>query len=102
MKEFVGVTDNDWFAFLSQQPGIDEVNFWQPGGTGRFRRLNPGEPFLFKLHAPYNFIVGGGFFAHKVILNRNLVNQHILIKRNCPVDGNVFRRTIGKDYLVAE
>jgi hypothetical protein len=20
-----------WFAFLSQQPGIDEMNFWQPG-----------------------------------------------------------------------
>ena len=30
MNAFVGVTDNDWFAFLSQQPGIDEVNFWQP------------------------------------------------------------------------
>ena len=27
MKGFVGVTDNDWFAFLSQQPGMDEVNF---------------------------------------------------------------------------
>ena len=25
MKGFVGVTDNDWFAFLSQQPGIDNV-----------------------------------------------------------------------------
>ena len=36
MKGFVGVTDNDWFAFLSQQPGIDEVNFWQPGGTSQF------------------------------------------------------------------
>ena len=29
MKSFFGITDNDWFAFLSQQPGIDEVNFWQ-------------------------------------------------------------------------
>jgi len=29
MKGFVGVTDNDWFAFLSEQPGIDEVHFWQ-------------------------------------------------------------------------
>jgi hypothetical protein len=28
MKGLVGVTDNDWFTFLSQQPGIDEVNFW--------------------------------------------------------------------------
>jgi len=32
MKGFVGVTDNDCFASLSQQTGIDEVNFWQPGG----------------------------------------------------------------------
>jgi len=24
-----GITDNEWFAFLSQQPGIDEVKFWQ-------------------------------------------------------------------------
>jgi len=23
----IGVTDNDWFAFLSRQQGIDEVNF---------------------------------------------------------------------------
>jgi len=29
MKAFVGVTDHEWFGFLSQQPGIDEVNFWQ-------------------------------------------------------------------------
>jgi len=30
MKGFVSIMDNDCFAFLSQQPGIDEVNFWQP------------------------------------------------------------------------
>ena len=68
MNGFIGVTDNDWFAFLSQQVGIDEVNFWQPSGTSQFRALNPGEPFLFKLHAPHNYIVGGGFFAHSSIL----------------------------------
>ena len=27
MKGFVGVTNNDWFAFLAQQQGIDEANF---------------------------------------------------------------------------
>src|SRR5262249_12302889 len=27
------------------------------------RVLQPGEPFLFKLHSPDNFIVGGGFFV---------------------------------------
>jgi putative restriction endonuclease len=68
MKGFIGITDNDWFAFLSQQPGIDEVNFWQPGGQTQFRYLNAGEPFFFKLHSPQNFIVGVGFFAHSTIL----------------------------------
>ena len=68
MKGYIGITDNDWFEFLAKQPGIDEVNFWQPGGKSRFQVLSPGEPFLFKLHAPYNFIVGGGFFAHSSIL----------------------------------
>ncbi len=65
MRFFIGVTDLDWFRFLEAQPGIDEVNFWQPsgGGTG-FKALQPGELFLFKLHSPDNFIVGGGFFAH--------------------------------------
>jgi len=34
MKCFVGITINDWFAFLSEQAEIDEVNFWQPRATG--------------------------------------------------------------------
>jgi putative restriction endonuclease len=59
---FVGVTDMDWFNFLSAvRP--DEVNFWAPSGRTNFRALQPGELFLFKLHAPNNFIVGGGVFA---------------------------------------
>jgi len=63
MNGFIGVTDNDWFAFLSQQPGIDEVNFWQPSGRQLFQGLMPSEPFLFKLYVPKNYIVGRGFFA---------------------------------------
>jgi hypothetical protein len=31
MKGFAGVTDDDWFAFLSQQPRIDEMSFWGKG-----------------------------------------------------------------------
>jgi len=62
---WIGITDNEWFNIVSHIPGIDEVNFWQPGGGSRaFRSLQPGEPFLFKLHSPLNFIVGGGYFAH--------------------------------------
>ncbi len=72
MNFFIGVTDNKWFKQLSSTPEIDEVNFWQPSGGRSFKTLNPGEPFLFKLHSPLNFIVGGGFFAHFSILPTSL------------------------------
>lgn len=68
MKSFVGITDRDWFNLLSSTEGLSEVNFWVPSGTGVFRVLNVGELFLFKLHHPENYIVGGGFFAHSTIL----------------------------------
>ncbi len=64
VKLFVAVTDNDWFRFLRAKPGLTEVNFWQPRGSNVFRALQPGELFLFKLHSPHNFIVGGGVFSH--------------------------------------
>ncbi len=64
MRAWVAVTDKDWYRFLSRRPDLEEVNFWQPGGKRAFRTLSPGEPFLFKLHAPDNAIVGGGFFTH--------------------------------------
>jgi putative restriction endonuclease len=59
----VAVTDTDWFNHLRAIPDLDEVNFWAPGAA-RFRALQRGELFLFKLHAPLNFIVGGGIFAY--------------------------------------
>ncbi len=63
MKALVAVTDREWFDFLRAR-APDEVNFWQPSGGTGFRALEPGQPLLFKLHAPDNLIVGGGFFAH--------------------------------------
>lgn len=72
MKLYVGITDNDWYRFLNQLPSVDEVNFWQPGGNQLFKALMPGELFLFKLHSPQNFIVGGGFFTHSSLLPVNL------------------------------
>ena len=62
MKIWVGVTDDDWFV-RSSHLRPDEVNFWQPSGSRTFRALQPGELFLFKLHSPKNFIVGGGHFV---------------------------------------
>jgi len=65
---WVGITDGDWYRYLASRPDLDEVNFWQPGGSRQFRRLTVGQPFLFKLHYPDNFIVGGGFFRHSTLL----------------------------------
>ncbi|MGQ0699312.1 MAG: HNH endonuclease [Panacagrimonas sp.] len=59
----VAVTDSDWFETLRRRSDLTEVNFWAPSGTG-FKALEPGELFLFKLHSPRNFIVGGGVFAY--------------------------------------
>lgn len=67
MKFWIGITDNQWFKFLANL-GPDEVNFWQPKGKSVFRALNPGELFLFKLHSPYKFIVGGGIFVRHSII----------------------------------
>jgi putative restriction endonuclease len=62
MKFWVGVTDRAWYEHLCQSEP-DEVNFWQPSARRLAEFLEPGVPFLFKLHAPDNFIVGGGFFV---------------------------------------
>jgi len=73
IRAFVGVTDRDWFDLLSKITDIDEVNFWQPSGNHHFMAIVPGELFLFKLHSPANFIVGGGWFSYSTLLPTSLV-----------------------------
>jgi putative restriction endonuclease len=68
MKAYVGVTDREWYSLLIRQTHLEEVNFWQPSGNRHFKALQPGELFLFKLHRPDDFIVGGGVFAHSSLL----------------------------------
>lgn len=64
MNLYVGITDDRWFRFLSElDPPPGEVNFWRPKSQNQFRALEPGELFLFKLHAPLHYIVGGGVYA---------------------------------------
>jgi putative restriction endonuclease len=63
VKFLVAVTDRAWFDHLRALPSPAEVNFWAPSARP-FRALEPGQLFLFKLHAPDNYIVGGGLFAH--------------------------------------
>ena len=75
MRAFVGVTDGEWFELLSSQEHLVEINFWQPSGSTRFRALDQGELFLFKLHSPENCIVGGGFFGYYSLLPVSLAWQ---------------------------
>jgi putative restriction endonuclease len=84
VKAFVAVTDNDWFDFLSRQERLTEVNFWQPGGGRQFRALDPGQPLLFKLHAPKNAIAGGGFFATFSILPMSLAWRTFDVANGAP------------------
>lgn len=67
MKFYLGVTDNNWYNYLS---GIspEDINFWQPSGTFNFKVLSPGAPFLFKLKYPLNAIGGIGFFSSHTFL----------------------------------
>jgi len=61
MKFYVAVTDDAWYQNLRAiDPPPQEVNFW----TGAAANHEPGTPWLFKLHAPNNFIVGGGYFTY--------------------------------------
>jgi putative restriction endonuclease len=62
VKLWIANTDNDWFDFLSAQPNLDEVNFWQPSGRTEFHAIQPGELFLFRLKSPRNMIGGFGVF----------------------------------------
>lgn len=70
----VAVTDYDWYEHLRRRTELTEVNFWSPSGN-MFRALEPGELFLFKLHSPHNYIVGGGVFAHANVLPCSLAWQ---------------------------
>jgi putative restriction endonuclease len=67
MKFYLGVTDNNWYNYLSKI-NPEDINFWQPGGTVNFKALTPGAPFLFKLKSPLNAIGGIGFFSSHTFL----------------------------------
>jgi putative restriction endonuclease len=92
VRYWVGVTDKDWFLQLqSLQP--DEVNFWQPTATAPVRFPQPGTPFLFKLHYPENFVVGGGFFVRFSALPARIAWDTFDAKNGTP-DYSTLRRRI--------
>ncbi len=61
MRTFVGLTERTWVERVAVlTPG--DASLWRPHRR-RFRALEPGEPYLLKLHAPWNAIVGAGRFV---------------------------------------
>ena len=89
---FVGVTDFDWYQRLGHLSDPDEVNFWQPSGGRGFSALGVGEMFLFKLHAPYNAIVGGGFFARHTTLPLHLAWEFFGTKNGADTEEEMMAR----------
>ena len=61
MKLYIGITDSNWIKTVSTEK-CEEVNFWKPG-TSNFKALSKDDLFLFKLHAPHGYILGGGFLS---------------------------------------
>lgn len=107
MKFYLGVTDNNWYNYLSKI-NPEDINFWQPGGTVNFRVLTSGAPFLFKLKSPLNAIGGIGFFSSHTFLpitiawdtfrNRNGCQTFDEFRRmilNYRIDKNNINPTIG-------
>jgi putative restriction endonuclease len=70
MRIYVRLTDRAWFSRLRQLAPA-EASFWQID-TRQFHAIAPGELFLFKLHSPENYIVGGGVFAEQHLLPASL------------------------------
>ncbi|MDO4519794.1 MAG: HNH endonuclease [Eubacteriales bacterium] len=70
MQMYVGVTDKTQYELLKKEQ-CSEVNFWTPGNAN-FRAIRENDIFLFKLHSPDDYIVGGGYFVHFSILPTHL------------------------------
>lgn len=104
-RYWVGVTDSDWFDYLRVRTP-DELNFWQPSAERRAVRLDAGALFLFKLHAPRNFVVGGGVYVRYSALPARLawdafgekngapsyaiLRERVERYRNRPIQGDPF------------
>ncbi len=58
---YIGITEQEWYENL-KDTDFNEINFWKLAGNFNFKALDQGDMFLFKLHSPNNYIVGGGFF----------------------------------------
>ena len=61
MRLFVGLAERAWVERVAAL-GPADASLWRPHRR-RFRALDPGEPYLLKLHAPEHAVVGAGRFV---------------------------------------
>ena len=94
VRIFIGITHRPWFTFLAAQ-APDEVNFWQPSGSGEFKALRPGDLFLFKLKGREGMIAGGGVFNRSSLAPLSLA-WDAFRERNGNASLSEMRATIAK------
>jgi len=82
MKFYLGVTNNQWYTYISKT-FPEDINFWQPGGKTNFKLLQQGAPFLFKLASPLNMIGGIGFFSSQTFLPINVAWDIFMNRNGC-------------------
>lgn len=82
MKYFIGNTDLDWYRHLKNL-NPEDVNFWQPKGSGHFKAIEPGSPFLLKLKSPINKVAGIGFFTSYSLLPIDFAWEVFQIRNGC-------------------
>ena len=101
MKYYLGVTDNNWYNFLSRL-NPEDINFWQPGGLAKLSVLSRGTPFLFKLKAPVNAIGGVGFVSSHIGLPLSMAWDTFGIRNGCKDFDDLIRsiRNYRKDKSV--
>lgn len=93
MNAPIWITDHDWFTFLSQQPDLDEVNFWRPSDRRTPRQLAVGAPVIFKLRKKHGgAIVGFGIFARHEVLPAWLAWDSLGIANGAPTFHEMRRR----------
>ena len=94
MKFFLGVTDNNWFDYLSRI-NPEDVNFWQPSGNTNFKAIPPGAPFFFKLKSPRNHIGGVGFFSSHSFLPLSIAWDAFGERNGCSTFAEFERKILG-------
>jgi putative restriction endonuclease len=83
VRIYISNTDHEWFDFLSEMGGLDEVNFWQPSERN-FNAIGEGERLAFRLKSPRNCIGGFGTLAKSSYLPIQFAWDAFGIKNGVP------------------